>query len=33
MPLLRKAHSGEVAVSVWPQILKAICACKNIHVL
>ena len=33
MMLLRKAHLGEVTVSVWPQILKEICAKKNIHVL
>jgi aspartate--ammonia ligase len=33
MLLLRKAHLGEVTVSVWPQILKTICAGKNIHVL
>jgi len=33
MLLLRKAHLGEVTVSVWPQILKEICAKKNIHVL
>jgi aspartate--ammonia ligase len=33
MLLLRKAHLGEVTVSVWPQILKDICAQKNIHVL
>src|ERR1019366_2442574 len=33
MLLLRKAHLGEVTVSVWPQILKQICARKNIHVL
>ena len=33
MLLLRKAHLGEVTVSVWPQILKDICARKNIHVL
>jgi aspartate--ammonia ligase len=33
MLLLRKAHLGEVTVSVWPQILKEICARKNIHVL
>ena len=33
MLLLRKAHLGEVTVSVWPQILKEICAQKNIHVL
>jgi len=33
MLLLRKAHLGEVTVSVWPKILKEICAKKNIHVL
>jgi len=33
MLLLRKAHLGEVTVSVWPEILKEICAKKNIHVL
>ncbi|MBN2352964.1 MAG: aspartate--ammonia ligase [Spirochaetales bacterium] len=33
MYLLRTAHLGEVTVSVWPQILKDICAKKNIHVL
>ena len=33
MLLLRKAHLGEVTVSVWPQILKQMCAKKNIHVL
>lgn len=33
MLLLRKAHLGEVSVTVWPQILKDICAKKNIHVL
>ncbi len=33
MLLLRKAHLGEVTVSVWPQILKEICAKRNIHVL
>ncbi len=31
--LLRKAHLGEVMVSVWPRILKDICTKKNIHVL
>jgi len=31
--LLRKAHLGEVSVSVWPKILKEMCAGKNIHVL
>lgn len=33
MYLLRTAHLGEVSVSVWPKILKEICAQKNIHVL
>lgn len=33
MALLRKAHLGEVSVTVWPQILKDICAVRNIHVL
>jgi len=33
MYLLRKAHLGEVSVTVWPQALKDICAEKNIHVL
>jgi aspartate--ammonia ligase len=33
MLLLRKAHLGEVSVSVWPQILTEICARKGIHVL
>jgi len=33
MLLLRKAHLGEVTVSVWPKILKEICGKKNIHVL
>jgi aspartate--ammonia ligase len=33
MYMLRKAHLGEVSVSVWPQVLKDICAKKNIHVL
>jgi len=33
MLLLRKAHLGEVTVSVWPKILKDMCAKKNIHVL
>ena len=33
MLLLRKAHLGEVTVSVWPQILKDMCAKKNIFVL
>jgi aspartate--ammonia ligase len=33
MLLLKKAHLGEVSVTVWPQILKDICKKKNIHVL
>jgi len=33
MLLLRKAHLGEVSVTVWPKILKEMCAHKNIHVL
>lgn len=31
--LLNKVHLGECSVTVWPQILKDICAKKNIHVL
>jgi aspartate--ammonia ligase len=33
MYLLRKAHLGEVSVTVWPDKLKEICAEKNIYVL
>ncbi len=33
MLLLKKAHIGEVSVTVWPKILKDICARKNIFVL
>ena len=33
MLLLKKAHLGEVSVTVWPKALKDICAKKNIHVL
>ena len=33
MYLLRKAHLGEVSVTVWPRQLMEICAGKNIHVL
>jgi aspartate--ammonia ligase len=33
MLLLRKAHLGEVSVSVWPQVLKDMCARRNIRVL
>jgi aspartate--ammonia ligase len=33
MLLLRKAHLGEVSVTVWPRILKEMCAKKHIQVL
>ncbi len=33
MMLLKKAHLGEVSVTVWPKILKDMCAEKGIHVL
>ena len=33
MFLLRKAHLGEVSVSVWPEILKEMCARRDIHLL
>ncbi len=33
MALLKKAHLGEVSVTVWPKILKEMCAKKNIFVL
>jgi aspartate--ammonia ligase len=33
MLLLRKAHLGECSVTVWPKVLKEICAEKNINVL
>ena len=33
MLLLKKAHLGEVSVTVWPEILKQISSAKNIHVL
>jgi aspartate--ammonia ligase len=33
MYILKKAHLGEVSVTVWPKILKDMCAKKNIHVL
>jgi aspartate--ammonia ligase len=33
MLLLRKAHLGEVTVSVWPKVLKEMCAKKDIFVL
>ena len=33
MLLLRKAHLGEVSVTVWPEILRQMCARRNILVL
>jgi aspartate--ammonia ligase len=33
MIILKKAHLGEVSVSVWPKILKDMCLKKNIFVL
>jgi len=33
MLLLRKAHLGEVSVTVWPKVLKEMCAKRNIFVL
>jgi aspartate--ammonia ligase len=33
MLLLKKAHLGEVSVTVWPKILRNICEKKNINVL
>lgn len=33
MLLLKKAHIGEVSVTVWPEQLKEICSKKNIFVL
>ncbi len=33
MLLLRKAHLGEVSVTVWPAVLKEMCAARNIAVL
>ncbi len=33
MYILKKAHLGEVSVTVWPKILKEMCAKKNIFVL
>lgn len=33
MLLLRKAHLGEVGVTIWPRELRNICAERNIHVL
>ncbi|MDP8223110.1 MAG: aspartate--ammonia ligase [Candidatus Lernaella stagnicola] len=33
MYLLRKAALGEVSVTVWPQVLRDMCAERNIHLL
>ena len=33
MLLLKKAHLGEVSVTVWPEVLKQMCHAKGIHVL
>ena len=33
MLILKKAHLGEVSVTVWPKILKDMCAAKDIHVI
>jgi aspartate--ammonia ligase len=33
MLLLKKAHIGEVSATVWPKILKDMCAKKQIFVL
>ena len=33
MLLLRKAHLGEVSVTVWPKVLKEMCAKKSVFVL
>ena len=33
MLLLHKAHLGEVSVTVWPKVLKDMCAARGIHVL
>jgi aspartate--ammonia ligase len=33
MYLLRKAHLGEVSVTVWPKVLKDMCAKRNIYVI
>jgi aspartate--ammonia ligase len=33
MLLLKKAHLGEVSVTVWPKVLKDMCREKNIHVI
>ena len=31
MYLLRKAHLGEVSVTVWPKVLKEMCAQEEHH--
>jgi aspartate--ammonia ligase len=33
MLLLKKAHLGEVSVTVWPEVLKEMCRARNIAVL
>jgi len=33
MIILKKAHIGEVSVSVWPKILKDMCSKRNIFIL
>ncbi len=33
MIILKKAHLGEVSVTVWPKVLKEMCRRKSIHVL
>ena len=33
MLLLRKAHLGEVSVTVWPEVLRELCAARGIRVL
>jgi aspartate--ammonia ligase len=33
MWILKKAHLGEVSVTVWPKELKDVCAKHNIHAL
>jgi aspartate--ammonia ligase len=33
MAILKKAHIGEISVTVWPKVLKDMCRKKNIHAL
>ena len=33
MLILKKAHLGEVSVTVWPKVLKDMCAARDIHVI